>query len=245
MKSIIAITLLLALTYGLNLRGEDGLVKFDLEDTESSNGFVMRGHIDPKDELNNKIQTFLKLAGHYIPLLESVGSKNTNLGWTRTFNINLGGLGSISIHGNFDVIVGWKVFVNSGSSNTSNNLDVTYQPFATGFAGAFTSADTYLARGHYNATLFFLRAQAPISLQIFNTAKVCFSGTGIIRPVQLGTQLSASLKGCQAEIFDEIVNSTPLSLVCGFSNALNLTHLNMTFTDQITANVLDHACISF
>lgn len=244
MKSIIAIALLIALTSALNLKGEDGLIKFDMEDSESAFGFAMRGHIDPKDELNNKIQAFLKLAGQYIPILESMNSKTNNLSWTRRFTLSLGGLGSIVIDGAFEVVVGWRVFVASGGANsTSDHLDVTYQPFIHGYTGALVQGDTYLARGFYNATLNFVRAQAPISLKVYNTGKVCFSGNGVLLPVQLGTTISASLKGCKAEILTDIIDSLPITLGCGFGPYLNLTHLNQTFTSATNFNVLNYACI--
>jgi hypothetical protein len=53
---IIAIACLLAFAVALNLHGEDGLVKFEFDPTENEMfGVVMKGQIDPKNELNNKI----------------------------------------------------------------------------------------------------------------------------------------------------------------------------------------------
>lgn len=56
MKSIIAIALLLAAASALNLQGGDKTIDFEFDPTEDSLfGLVMKGSIDPKNELNNKI----------------------------------------------------------------------------------------------------------------------------------------------------------------------------------------------
>lgn len=81
MKVIIALACVLACSYAINMYGEDGLVKFDFEKDDSPIGFSMKGEIDPHNDQNNKIQTFLKLAGYYIPILESMNSETNSLGW--------------------------------------------------------------------------------------------------------------------------------------------------------------------
>lgn len=53
---IIALAVLLACACAFELKGEDGLVKFEYDPMDNELfGMVMKGHIDPKNELNNKI----------------------------------------------------------------------------------------------------------------------------------------------------------------------------------------------
>lgn len=79
---IIALAVLLAVACALELKGENGLVKFEYDPMDNELfGMVMKGEIDPKNELNNKISTFLKLANYYVPILESINSEANNLKW--------------------------------------------------------------------------------------------------------------------------------------------------------------------
>jgi len=160
-----------------------------------------------------------------------MNAESNNLGWKRTFNLNLGGLGSVSVTGSFELVVGWRVFVNSNAMNqTADHLDVTYAPFAWGWTNALVQGNTYPAIGFYNSTLEYVRAYAPISLKIFNSGKVCYQGQGVVLPVNLGTGLSAALKGCQAEVLTDIIDQVPISLGCNYSEPFNMTHLNISFT---------------
>ena len=79
---IIALAVLLAVACALELKGENGLVKFEYDPMDNELfGMVMKGEIDPKNELNNKISTFLKLANYYVPILASINSEANNLKW--------------------------------------------------------------------------------------------------------------------------------------------------------------------
>ena len=246
MKTIIAVALLFACASAFSLKGEEGLIKFELNAHEESPiGLVMKGHIDPKDETNNKIETFVKLASTYIPILESIKSENNNLQWTNTWTFSLGSFGSISIHGNFEIIVGWKVRVNSNDINmTSDHLNVAYIPFITGFTNAGVQGDTAPARGFYNATLWFARAYTVISLQIFNTGNVCFEGTGFLWPVQLTSTLSSSLKACQTEILDEVFNGIPIVFGCNYTAPFVTPHLDLSFTQNFTKPLIGQTCVN-
>ena len=51
-----ALALLLAIACTLDIKGEEGLVKFEYDPMNNELfGLVMKGQIDPKNELNNKI----------------------------------------------------------------------------------------------------------------------------------------------------------------------------------------------
>lgn len=247
MKIIVAFACLLALGAAFELTNKDGLVHFEQDaNKDSPIGLVMKGHVDPSNEKNNKITAFLKLASHYIPILENMNSQEgTNLGFTRSFGINLGELANLQVTGTFMVCAGWKVFLNENTLNqTTDHLEATYAPFVWGWANGFVTGDTFPANGFYNATFFFSRAYALISLQIFENGQVCFQGSGHFWPVTLESSLSASFKQCQAEIITDVVEGNPITLDCHQSIPCNQTHLNVSFTQNFTQTIVQQKCIS-
>lgn len=247
MKIIVALACLLALGAAFELTHNDGLVHFEQDaNKDSPIGLVMKGFVDPKDETNNKITAFLKLASHYIPILENMNSKEgTNLGWTRAFNINLGSLANVQVTGTFMVCAGWKVYLNANNLNqTTDHLEATYAPYVWGWANGFFTGTTYPANGYYNATLWFSRAYALISLQIYESGQICFQGSGHFWPVQLESSLSASWRQCSAEIISDVIYGNPITLNCTQSIPCNQTHLNVSFTQNYTQSVIDQKCIN-
>ena len=247
MKIILALACLMALGAAFELSTKDGLVHFEQDaNKESPLGIVMKGHVDPKNEKNNKITAFLKLASHYIPILESINDqKGTNLGWSKNFRIDIGSLLNVEVTGTFMVCAGWKVYLNANNLNmTTDHLEASYAPYVWGWANGYVNGDTYPANGFYNATLWFSRAYALISLKIFENGQICFGGSGHFWPVQLESALSASYKQCKAEIIDDVINKAPILLNCTNSPPCNQTHLNISFTQNYTQTVLAEKCVS-
>jgi hypothetical protein len=246
MKIVLAFACLAALTMAFDLTHKDGLVHFEQDaNMDSPIGFAMRGQIDPANEKNNKITTFLKLASHYIPILETMNEKKSNLEWGRTFNINLGGLGSVSVTGYFMVCSGWKVYLTENTfAQTTDHLEVAYAPYVWGWANAYLDGDAWLAKGFYNATLFFSRAYALISLQINDNGSVCFSGSGNFWPVTLESTMSVALLGGVDEILSNIIYGQPLGFTYNYTAPLNISHLNISFTQNYTQNIIDQKCIN-
>ncbi len=240
----ITIALIFAVAVALNLKGEDGLVKFDFNPSESDLfGLVLKGQIDPKNEINNKIETFLKLANYYIPILESVNNEANNLKWAGTYSISLGPF-TFNVWANFNLVVGWEVTLQQGSSALNGTFfNVMYAPFAWGWASSMNQLQSnWLGNGWYNGTLYYTRSYVNISLQIYADGDVCFTGVANMWPVQLITNLTASLQSCQAEILNDIIYGIPVALVCNFSTPYNQTHLNISFTQNYTNPVVNTKC---
>ena len=198
--------LVAALALTLELKGEDGLVKFDFDPTSNELfGVVMRGQIDPKNEMNNKIETFIRLANHYIPILESINNEANNLKWNYATAISIGPF-TFNVYADFNLVVGWDVWLQSGNNGTSQVFNVVYAPFAWGWASSRNQLQsTVLGAGWYNGTLYYSRNYLNITLQIFGTGDVCFSGVANSWPVQIMTNLSASLQSCYTDILDDII----------------------------------------
>ena len=245
MKSMIAIACLLAFATALSIKGGEKTIDFEFDPTHDSLfGMVMKGSIDPKDEQNNKISTFLKLANTYIPILESMNNKDNNLKWVYTNSFTLGPLGTIGFSGSFNLVVGWNVYVNSSSSTQGQYLEVAYVPFAWGWSDANLTVNNYLAVGMYNTTVYYTRSYVIVELEIYQSGEVCFSGNAYFWPVQLVSNLSSSLVSCQDEIIQNIVNYQPIALMCNASTPFNMTHLNISFTQNMTSTVVANKCVN-
>lgn len=241
---IIALALLLAIACTLDIKGEDGLVKFEYDPMNNELfGLVMKGQIDPKNELNNKISTFLKLANYYVPVLESIKGESNNLKWNFMKTFSLGPLGTFQASGSFNLVVGWEVWLNQGNSITNGTyFDIVYAPFAWGWATGLLGGQNYLVNGYYNATMYYARTYVNISLQIYGDGDVCFTGTANFWPVQIITGLSSSLSSCYTEILADIIYRNPIALGCNFSTPFNMTHLNVSLTANYTQAVVNNKC---
>lgn len=246
MKSMIAIACLLAFASALSITGAEKTIDFEFDPTRDSLfGMVMKGSIDPKNEENNKISTFLKLANTYIPILESMNNKDNNLKWVYTNMFSLGPLGNVGFTGSFNLVVGWNVYVNSSmSASMGTYLSVTYVPFAWGWTDANLTVNNYLALGTYNSTLYYTRTYVEVGLQIYSGGEVCFMGNAFFWPVQLVTNLSSSLVSCQDEIIMNLINQVPITFSCNASVPFNMTHLNISFTQNMTQSVVNTTCVN-
>jgi len=165
MKSYIAIALLLAFASAISIKAGEKSIDFEVNPVENSLfGMVLKGSIDPKNELNNKISTFLKLANIYIPVLESMNNKDNKLRFNWCNSQSLGPLGMISWCSSANLMVGWNVYINSSTSTTGNYLAVGYVPFAWGWADANITMNNFLAAGTYNSTLYYTRTYAIVDV---------------------------------------------------------------------------------
>ena len=242
---IIALAVLLAVACALELKGENGLVKFEYDPMDNELfGMVMKGEIDPKNELNNKISTFLKLANYYVPILESINNESNNLKWMfmQTFTIPV--IGTFQVSGSLNLVVGWQVNLAQGTSFNGTVFNVQYAPFAWGWATGLMAGQNYVLNGWYNGTMYYARTYVNITLQIFGNGDVCFQGDANFWPVQLVTSLSSSLASCWTEILSDLIYKNPIALGCNYSQAFNMTHLNVSFTQNYTSPFVNNKCIN-
>lgn len=245
MRVIILIACILAVvTAGsMNTFAEDKKIKFTYDVHDGSPvGIYMEGELDPRNENMNKIQTFLKLAGKYIPILESLSGKNGELKWERVWRIVFAGV-NIDVYAYFQLVVGWKV--NPGGY-TTDRFDVEYIPFVYGGTYGRVNGTTFLAIGNTQVGLRYVLAYAPISLQLFKVGKVCFQGTYVAEPVHFVTRLYAALTECHDEILDDLIERRSIfDWTCNLTAPVNLTVFDINFTDRYTGNIVPQTCISF
>ena len=244
MKYIILFALLaLACSMPFTMTKANDPVKFDFDIYEDSPiGFTMRGQIDPRNEQLNKIETFLRLAGQYIPVLESIASKDNSLTWRRNWNIVAFGF-NINIDAYFQLIVGWKA---EPGTQQGDRFDVVYTPFAWGRTSAGVNGTSWPVQGSTEAVLQYLYVYAPIALSLYQSGKVCFRGGYVVEPVTLYNHVYGSLKECQDEILDDLINGTPIFVwTCNMIAPVNTTLLNMTLYDGMVGDLIGETCINF
>lgn len=174
-----------------------------------------------------------------------MNNEGNNLKWWGSYLLDLGMFGNVGVTGSFNLVIGWEVFLNQSSDATGGNyLSIAYVPFAWGWADGNISLSNYLATGVYNSTLFYTRSYVIINLQIYQTGQVCFQGNAFFWPVQLITNLSSSLVSCQDEVIQNVISQTPITLMCNASVPFNMTHLNISFTPNITQSVVQNSCVN-
>ena len=208
---------------------------------ESPVGVVMEGVIDPLNDVNNTISTFLKIAGTYIPILESLSGNENSLTWQRNYDIVFPGV-DMKLGVYVQLIVGWRV-TNDGFPK-QGLLNVTYTPFAWGWLNTTLSGTALPGRGSYTTDLEFIRAYAPISLEIYDD-HTCFGGDWNLLPITLQTRMNIALQECSEEIIDEVINQVPIYLSCNLNEELDFPHLDEQFSDYRGGILIDDICIDY
>ena len=245
MKSIVffALFIAVALSAPLNAYVEDKKVMFDFDVYQDAPvGFVMKGEIDPRNDQTNKIQTFIRLANQYIPVLESIASQGNELTWQQNWHIGFMGF-NIDVSLYFQLLVGWRV---TPGGYTTDRFDVTYTPFVWGVTHGRVNGTSFPAIGNSDVGLRYISAQAPISFRLYRAGRICFQGSYHIEPVHMRQHLFAALNQCQDEIFDDLINGqTVFDFRCNYTNPVNITIWDFNFTNPIQGDFIGETCISF
>jgi hypothetical protein len=247
MKVLIIFALAVALVVcsgPLNIFKSGEAIGFDLDVYQDMPvSLLMKGQIDPKNSDVNKIQTFLKLAGTYIPILEHIGTANEGaLTWERHWNINVMGF-NLDASYYFQLIVGWRV---SPGGQSAERFDVTYTPFVYGYTYGTVNGTGVPAVGSVEAGVQYVLAYAPISLSLYQAGKICASSYYMVEPVHVRNHLSGALLGCQDEILGDLIDGTNFpNWQCNFTEAINVTVFDVNITEPIRGDILGEHCLTF
>ena len=243
MKITLFVVLIVAFTASaFSGRQENGQIKFDMDvHKESPIGLFVSGLLDPRTESNNNIQTFLRLANQYIPILKSIANEASSLNYEYNYRIQVAGL-TLDIYVYFQLYVGWKV--NPGSYSASY-YEVTYTPFVFGHTAARVNGTSWPAIGSTRFGLVYADVSAPIGVTLYREGKVCFGGRYIANPISLSTDLYAALNACEDEIIDKIINGQSWALRCNYTNPVNVTIIQKNFTDVHTGDLIPQTCFVF
>lgn len=245
MKAIIVLCLVLALAYTapINAYEENKQIKFEYDVHEGSPvGLYLEGLLDPRNESVNKIQTFLKLANKYIPILESLGENQGELKWDRTWHVEFLGV-NVQVFAYFQLIVGWRV---QPGGYTTDRFDVVYTPFVWGGAYGSVNGTTWPARGSADAGIQYIYTYAPIQVNLFKAGKICFQGSYYVEPVAARTHLFAALNECRDEIFGDLIDGRDIFVwECNYTNPVNITLIDKNFTDRFVGDFIPQTCFEF
>ena len=240
---IILFALLVAACLATSFSGtKDGKISFDLDIHENSPiGMKMSGIIDPRNEKNNQIQAFVKLANQYIPVLQTLGKAQNEFTYSRDWHVTFMGV-NIDIHWYFQLIVGWRA---SPGTSSASFYEVTYTPFVWGGTFGRINGTTWPAVGSTRAGLQYVHAFAPVAVTLYREGKICFGAGWVVEPISFHNRVFAALNECGAEIIDEIIDQQPIHLGCNYTAPVNFTLFNVNFTDTYSGDIIEETCITF
>lgn len=240
---ILAVVLAFALAGPFSAMKKDDGIDFKLDTNEDSPiSFAMKGSINPRNEEMNKISTFLRIAGEYIPLLEQLGSQDNALEWRRWWNISILGV-NVDVTLYFQLIVGWRV---DPGGATAGRFDVVYTPFAWGRTAAHVNGTTWPVVGSTEAVFQYLHVYAPVALSLYNTGRVCFGADYVVEPATFRQHIFGSLRECQDEILDDLINGTPIFVWdCNYIAPVNTTLIDFLVYDGMSGDLGTDICFNF
>jgi hypothetical protein len=160
MKAIIIAALIAVALTAPTLKEVDGKIKFEYDaHPDLPIGISLSGEVDPRAENSNKISAFLKLANQFIPLLEAV-NQESKLEWYGYTCFGGEAFNGCTYYG-YLLTVGWRVQQGGVAAGAYN---ITYVPFAEGWASANVSVSSWPVLGGYQAYASLVRAYAPIGV---------------------------------------------------------------------------------
>mmetsp|Transcript_38865 Transcript_38865/g.70778 ORF Transcript_38865/g.70778 Transcript_38865/m.70778 type:complete len:245 (+) Transcript_38865:1-735(+) len=215
-------------------------IKMDMHE-DSPIGLYMEGLFDPKDEGNNKLQAFLKLANQYIPILESLANASNDLTYERTWRVQFVGV-DVIVDFYLQLIIGWKV---TPGQYFGDSYDITYTPFAHGVTYIRGNGTTWPYYGSLGAGTRFITFDAPVGVQLFKEGKICFGGQYILDSIHAGIHMEGAPKQCADEIIDNLIDGVPIHLDCEYISPVNITLVDVNFTDPHVGEFIPQTCFDF
>lgn len=231
---------LIALAACTSVYEKDGLINFDVDmHQDSPIGFAMKGQINPADDSQNSIGTFLKLANQYIPILEEFSEKTNKLSWDQRWHIDLPGF-DLTFYLYFELLIGWTV---QPGTVGADSYEVTYTPFAFGSTLGRFNGTTLPGHGYFRAGLRYLDFEMPIALTIYRDARICFDTFYTVSPVTLSVTFGLGLIECVREILDDVLNNRAITLLCSPVESVDVDLVDQDFTNRIERVIVGETCV--
>ena len=146
----------------------DGRIKFDLDIHKNSPiGIVLQGEVNPRDDTQNKIGAFIKLASEYIPILQGIADKENSLQYDRVWEINFMGV-NLELVLHFDLIIGWTAQPGTAAANF---YEVTYTPYVWGSVFGRANGTTWPVVGFTRGGVQYVHAYTPIAVTLYREGK--------------------------------------------------------------------------
>ena len=243
MKFIVVIAFLIAFVCASSLKTnfKDNSIELDLDlSKDSPIGFAMKGRVDPKNEQRNQIQTFLRLAGEYIPILAAYNSEDNNLEYFRAMYFQIGDTIEIEIQLYFQLLVGWRV---EPGRTSDKGFEVTYTPFALGSTRTSMKVTSWPGIVESGVHATYLNVSAPINLSILDLGKFCLSSTYTVRPGIVNFRFNSSLKQCEDEIIESILYGQRwLDITCSYNTPVDFVFANKILYSGISGDITGEQC---
>lgn len=240
MKIVIALALCLALaTASVNFQEKDSQVHYDYDSNRDGLfGFLMKGVVDPINDQENRVSTFLRLASELIPLVDVLAdgddSAEQKLEYSQQYCYGqTGGAIQVCLNLNGKFWVGWWAF----QKGITGTYDATITPFALAQFGGNATLASYPAQVGYGVYINALNIQVPIGVTIGQT-QLCYEGTFQFNAVELLTTIFTSLLECQ-----EVIPEGQWG--CQYVPGAAFQHLSYNFTNPQYNYFLPRACINF
>lgn len=235
---ILILAILLVAAFAANMVEKDGKLHFEADSNpESPVGLLMKGLVNPRNEAENNVQTFFRLAEQLIPLAQSSmnEAKPGSLKFSRAWCFGqTGDAFSLCIYANAELWVGWRV----SQLGTTGAYNVTYTPFTELRAGANASAASYPAEVSYGGYISVVDIQIPVNL-LLAQSQICYSATFNMYPTGAYTSINTNLLQCERSVPD----LTPWE--CTRVHGVEFRHLEWDFTSGLFINLLPYTCINF
>ena len=235
---IVILALLVAVALTASITADDGKINFQTDTSpDSPIGLFMKGKVNPRDDSDSNVETFLRLAEQLIPLAQS-SLKDQQPGKLTYFRQwcfgNVGDAISVCINANAELWVGWRV----GHLGDTGLYNVTYTPFSFLRGGFNASASSYPAEVSYGGFFSIYDIQVPINLLLAST-QICYSGTFNMYPTSAYTAINTNLLQCERSIPDR----TPWD--CERIQGVEFRHLQWDIIGGMTIAFLPYSCINF
>ena len=235
---IIILAILLVAVLAANMVEKDGKLHFEADShPESPIGFLMKGLVNPRNEADNNVQTFFRLAEQLIPLAQSAmnDAKPGSLKYSRAWCFGqTGDAISVCIYANAELWVGWRV----SQLGQTGSYNVTYTPFTALRAGGNVSAASYPAEVSYGAYFSVVDIQVPVNL-LLAQSQICYSARFAMLPTAAYTSITTNLLQCQRSIPDLT------AWMCDRVKGAEFRHLQWDFTSGMFINLLPYTCFNF
>ena len=238
MKVYIMLVFLLAAALGASMVEKDGNLHFEGDShPESPIGLFMKGQVNPRNEAENNVQTFFRLAEQLIPLAESAmkDQEPGNLKWYRRWCYGQTGQAfSVCLYVNAELWVGWKV----SQLGETGSYNVTYTPYTIFRAGGNATASSYPAQVAYGGYVSLVNIHVPVNLLLAQT-QICYSAKFTMMPARAYTSITTDLLECYRSVPDLT------DWMCNTVNGAEFIHLEWDFTNGLYLDLLPYSCINF
>lgn len=238
MKTYILIVLVVVMVSATDMWEDTGKLKFDTDPfPESPISVMMKGTVNPRDESENHVQSFFRLAEQLIPIAEaSYNDKKTdNVQWTGQWCFGgIGPFSSLCFYFTAEMWIGWH----SEHEGTTGFYNLTYTPYNFFRVGGNVSVSSDPADVSYGAYFNVLDMEVPVNLLLARD-RICYSGKVDLGPVGVIGSIKLNLLQCLRSVPDKT------QWECDKVKGAEFRHIILPVLPSAHHEILPYDCIEF